>query len=118
MLKLKDEIKVYLSVSKTDMRKEIDGLTALVVDNFVTQPISGNIFIFFNKKKDKVKLLFWDRNGFVLYYKRLEKRKFRIKTTNESGCIEITQKQLAWLLAGLDFIVMNEFPDLDYDDYY
>lgn len=118
MLKLKEGIKVYLSASRTDLRKAINGLVAIVVDNFAAQPITGNIFIFFNSQKDKVKLLFWDRNGFVLYYKRIEKGKFRIKSKEDLSYIEITQQQLNWLLAGLDFVVMNEFPDLDYGGYY
>jgi transposase len=118
MLKLKDGVKVYLSTNKTDMRKSIDGLSAIIVDYFEVQPTTGNIFIFFNKQKDKVKLLFWDRNGFVLYYKRLEKGKFRINGQEAADSVEITQDQLGWLLAGLDFALMNEFSELNYCNYY
>jgi len=119
MLKLKEGVKVYLSTTKTDMRKEIDGLSAIVVDYFEVQPITGHVFIFFNKPKDKVKLLFWDHNGFVLYYKRIEKGKFRIsEKTTTANSIELTQDQLNWLLAGLDFVLMNEFSELSYCNYY
>jgi len=65
--------KIYLSCKTYDMRKQIDGLVAIVVDAFNQQPTTGDIFIFRGKGKNKVKLLCWDRNGFILSYKRLEK---------------------------------------------
>jgi len=117
MLKLRDGIKIYLSTNRIDMRKSIDGLSAIIFDHFEAQPTTGNVFIFINKPRDKVKLLFWDLNGFMLCYKRIEKGKFRINA-KETGNIELTQEQLDWLLAGLDFILMNKFPELNYCNYY
>lgn len=113
MLKLRTGVKIYLSNDRIDLRKSIDGLAAIVYDHFASPPNIGNVFIFTNKLRDKVKLLFWDKNGFVLYYKRMEKGKFRINA-KDTGNIEITEDQLHWLLAGLDFILAQEFPELNY----
>lgn len=118
MLKLREGVKVYLSSQEVDMRKAIDGLSAIVADYFTEEPINGNVFIFFNKQKDKVKILFWDRNGFVLYYKRIEKGKFHIRKDVSIHHIELSKDQLEWLLAGLDFLLMNEFSELNYCNYY
>ena len=71
MIKIRANLKIVLSDKPTDMRKSIDGLSVLILDNFDVKPESEYLFIFFNKAKDKIKILFWDRNGFVIYYKRL-----------------------------------------------
>jgi len=117
MLTLTDGSQVYLSLMPVDMRKSINGLSVLVFDALSKSPQSGDVFIFYNKTKNKVKLLFWDRNGFVLYYKRLERGKFKFSQATE-GVIELHEDQLSWLLAGLDFQLMQEFSDLNYSDYY
>ena len=65
-------IKFLIKISPIDMRKSIDGLSCLVKNELNMSPISNNIFIFFNKFRDKVKILYWDRNGFIVHYKRLE----------------------------------------------
>jgi transposase len=118
MLSLTDGIKVFVSLSPVDMRKSINGLSALILDVFTKSPQSRHIFLFYNKSKDKVKLIFWDRNGFVLYYKRLEKSRFKFNKSSDNQTIEISHNQLQWLLAGLDFQLMNEFNNLNYSEYY
>lgn len=118
MLSLLDDIKVFVSMVPVDMRKSINGLSALVVDTFASSPQSRHIFLFYNRSKNKVKFIFWDRNGFVLYYKRLEKGTFKFKKSPDNNTIEITQDQLEWLLAGLDFQLMNKFNELNYSTYY
>lgn len=100
------------------MRKSINGLSALVLDVFDQSPQSKDIFLFYNKARDKVKLIFWDRNGFVLYYKRLDKGKFKLRKSNDHQTIEIAESQLQWLIAGLDFQLMHEFKELNYSKYY
>ena len=117
MLKLREQVKVYFYPQHIDFRKSINGLSAIVIENGIDNPASGNLFIFYNKHRDKVKLLFWDRNGFVMYYKCLHKSKFKIPKSFETTT-EITQGQLDWLLAGLDFITMNQFNELNYCNYY
>lgn len=91
---------VYLACGPTDLRKAVDGLAATVSEQFKLDPFSKSIFLFCNKKKDKLKALIWDDNGFILVYKRLEQGKFQWpKSPNEARLI--SQKELRWLLEGL-----------------
>jgi transposase len=116
MLKFREDIKIYVSIKPIDARKSIDGLCALVAESFSENPQCGNVFIFFNNKKDKVKILWWHANGFSLHYKRLEKHRFILpKSITEK--LEITQAQLHGLLAGLDFYLMRNFPEINYHQY-
>ena len=96
-----DSNKVYIAIGCTDMRKSINGLSQLVAENFNTNIFSGNLYAFCNRRRDIIKILFWDHNGFCIWHKRLEKDRF---SWPESGqeVIDIDSKQLSWLLAGLD----------------
>lgn len=116
MLTMREQTQIYLSAEPTDMRKSIDGLAALVVDVVEQKPQSGHVFIFMNRVHDKVKCLLWDRNGFVLHYKRLERGKFKLDRSVK-GVLEISHDQLSWLLAGLDFLLMDEFSELNFEHY-
>lgn len=71
-------LKVYVARDKVDLRKSYDGLSVLVQDVLTLDPLSGHVFVFFNRRMDKVKALYWDRNGFCLWQKRLEKGRFRL----------------------------------------
>lgn len=117
MLKLRDEIKIYVSMQPIDARKSIDGLCALIIENFDDNPQGGNLFIFFNKSRDKVKIIWWDANGFILHYKRLEKRRFVVPKLHGLDKLEISETQLHGLLAGLDFSLMRHFPEINYHQY-
>ena len=91
---------VYLACGPTDFRKAVDGLAAIVAQEFKLDPFSKSIFLFCNKKKDRIKALIWDDNGFILLYKRLEEGKFQWpKSAHEVRLI--TPQQLRWLLEGL-----------------
>lgn len=116
-LNLLENSLVYVNLSPVDMRKSINGLSALVLSVFKKQPTSGHVFVFYNHSKDKVKILYWDRNGFILHYKRLEKGKFQFKKTADE-VVELSSEQLNWLLAGLDFMLMRDFSELNYSNYY
>ena len=116
-LQFDEACKVHVCLEAVDMRKSIDGLLAMVLDYFEASPQSQSVFVFCNKAKDKVKLLVWHKNGFMLLYKRLDRGRFRL-TPQESGKLEISQAQLSWLLAGLEFQLMSEFKELDYSVYY
>ena len=109
-----DDIRVYLASSPIDGRKAINGLSACVMDAFNQKPMDGSVFVFYNHARNRIKCLFWDRNGFVLYHKRLERGKFHVKTDSD-GAVELSQQQLDWLLAGLDFTLMSAFPELNYE---
>ncbi len=91
---------IYLVSGRIDMRKSIDGL-ASVVDALGLDPLSDVGFIFCNRHRDKLKILFWDTNGFWLYYCRLEKGLFQWPAPVSDGIVHITRQQLHWLLSGL-----------------
>lgn len=94
---------MFLCVKRVDFRKAHDGLCALVRDEFGDDPFSGDVFVFHNGARDRVKLLLWDRNGFWLLYKRLEKGTFPFDVRGEGARVEITRAQLAMMLEGLEW---------------
>jgi transposase len=117
MLKLTEGTRVYVAASAVDFRKAINGLAALVVEQFEMTPNDGSVYVFYNRSIDRVKCLFWEKNGFVLYHKRLEQGRFKMgKRADDS--YTITHQQLEWLLAGLDFKLMAEFPQIDFTHYF
>ena len=115
MLKLRHGIQIYVSITPIDMRKSINGLSAIVSQEFSSDPLSGNLFVFFNRTRDKVKIIYWDRNGHILHYKRMSKNKFVVPSLVGQSQMTITETQLNGLLAGLNFEIMGDFSELDYD---
>ncbi len=115
MLKLRQGIQIYVSLTSIDMRKAMDSLSALVLQEFNQDPQCGHLFVFFNRSRDKAKILFWDRNGFVLHYKRMEKSRFVVPAVNNQTQVVITETQLNGLLAGLNFEIMGHFTEIEYD---
>lgn len=96
------DIKVWVYKESSDMRKSINGLSQLVVDNFEENLQSGDVFVFYNKSIKTVKILFWHYNGFMLLQKKLEKNRFKIpKSVLTNICI--TERQLYQLLEGMHF---------------
>lgn len=94
--------KVYLATGSTDMRKAINGLMVLVEDVLEADPFSSHLFVFCNRLRDKIKILYWHNNGFWLFYRRLEKQRFWWPSAGETVAIEISTRELSWLLEGLD----------------
>jgi transposase len=102
MFSLGASLQYYLYNQSTDMRKSFDSLSGLISNEMRRNPISGEVFIFINKPRNKIKLLHWDKDGFVLYYKRLESGTFElpaIKKGEES--IEISWYMLSMIIGGL-----------------
>ena len=93
---------VYLCRDIVDFRKGINGLAVLVEDAMQRDPFSEQLFVFCNRKRDKIKILYWHNNGFWLFYRRLEKQRFWWPADGEQASIEITSRELSWLLEGLD----------------
>ena len=116
MLKLAEEVKIYLAIDPINMRKSFDGLAALVSDVIQQNPLSGHLFVFRNKAADKIKLLIWDRNGLVIYYKRLERGRFKFPKLKNFSHITLTQQELDLLLDGIDVLKLKRFPELDFDN--
>lgn len=93
---------VYLHRAPVDMRRQIDGLVVLAKDVIGQDPTSGALFGFINARRDKLKLLVWERNGFIVWYKRLERQKFHWPRAGDADVVTLTGEQLNWLLDGYD----------------
>lgn len=103
---------VYLACGSTDLRKSIDGLAALVQAVFELDPFSSSLFVFCNGQRDKLKLLFWEHNGFWLFYRRLERGAFQWPTGSTATPMVITPRELRWLLDGLSLEQQKAHPQV------
>jgi len=109
VLSLPPSVRILLATGPVDMRKSIDGLAALVNEVLGQSPFTGYVFVFRGRRGDRVKVLVWDRNGFVLLYKRLEKGRFRFPDTM-SPSRELDSTALTLLLEGLDLELAARAP--------
>lgn len=107
---------ILICTQAVDFRKSIDGLIDVVLSEQHLD-LHANTFIFLNKSRDKIKILAWHKNGFVLLLKRLEKGHF-INIQSKSSSVNITPQQLSWLLAGLDWVSMSSWGELEYRDFH
>lgn len=102
MFALSSELKFHLYNQPTDMRKSFDGLSGVVQNYLGSNPQSGDVFMFINKGRDKVKLLHWQGSGFTLYYKRLEEGTFEVpRYGGNVGSISLSYTQMAMIIDGL-----------------
>lgn len=100
-------LKVFICTEPTDMRRSFDGLSGMVQSVLKADPLSGHLFLFRNRARDSIKILYWDGDGLALWYKRLEQGTFQFPTDIVSGGkqaagVEITESELALLLSGID----------------
>jgi transposase len=109
MLRIPKSTRIYLAVTPVDMRKSFDGLCAIVAEILKLNPLDGHLFLFRGKSADRVKCLFWDRNGFVIGYKRLEKGSYRWPGA-DGAVLEISERDLSLLLDGIDFTRLRRLP--------
>lgn len=101
MLSWPPSVRVFLAAQAADMRRSFDGLAALVSGFLGQDPLSGHLFVFRNRRGDRVKILYWDRSGYCLWYKRLEEGVFRFPASSGAS-LEIESAELALLLEGID----------------
>jgi transposase len=113
MIPLPSHTRVYLAPGNTDMRKEINGLSIFVEGKLQLDPFSGHLFVFCNRRHTVLKILFWDRNGFALYQKRLEKHRFKWPESTEE-VLEVSSRDLSFLLEGLDLRAVRPHEELRY----
>ncbi len=105
--------KIYLSIDPVDFRKQAHGLAVIVEHVLKQNPIvEKTLFVFTNKRRDAVKILYWDATGFALWWKSLEKEKFRWPR-KRSGPMQIQAKELRWLLEGVDFTQIKTHQRID-----
>jgi len=104
MIGLPSAVRVFLCTSPTDMRKSFDGLTALVRDHLKLPPLSGHLFVFRSRQGNRLKILYWDRTGLAIWYRRLEKGTFRWPQAAREGVgsLEMTSADLMLMLEGID----------------
>lgn len=95
-------VNIFVRPGPTDMRKQINGLAVIVQEELARDPFSGNLFLFSNRRRSHLKVLYWDRNGFCLWMKRLEKDRFPWPQ-GEQQVRQIGEDQLRMLLDGIDF---------------
>jgi len=95
-------VRIYLAAEPTDMRNGPDGLAARVRAHFSVSVFSGHLFVFLSKRRDRVKILWWDQGGFAVYYKRLERGRFKRPVGNRDGEVVLTPAELQSLLEGID----------------
>ncbi len=104
MITIPRSVRIFIGSNPVDMRKSIDGLMAIVQEELAKDAYSGHLFVFLSGRRDRVKILTWDKGGFVLIYKRLERGQFKLPHIDSSTmAVEIDATQLAMLLDGIEY---------------
>lgn len=103
MIPLTARVRIFVFTGATDMRKSFNGLSGLVAEHFDAELVSGHLFLFFNRKRDCVKILTWDEDGLAIWYKRLQAGSYQLSGLGRDGeAMEIDATQLSLLLSGID----------------
>ncbi len=108
---------IWFYPKPVDFRKQIDGLVIFISDHLEINPTCGQLIIFRNRSANKIKLLWYDSNGFWLCYKRFEKGKLKFPS-NQGEVMELSRAQLSWLLSGLDFTKLKELPAVNATEFF
>ena len=108
---------IYISSANVDMRKSIDGLASIVMQRFKLDPVSDALFVFHNRHCDKIKMLYWDSDGFCLLYKRIEKGKFNFPKHFSGETFTVTEQELSWLIHGLHIEEIKHYESLKSAEY-
>lgn len=104
MLSIAASTKIFLAAEPTDMRKGFDALQGLVSGQLKKDPLSGHLFLFINRRRDKLKILYWDGDGLAIWYRRLEEGTYQVpKLSQDQKSAEIRSEELTMLLRGIDF---------------
>jgi transposase len=115
MMRPDNDVEVFVCREVVDMRKAINGLSILVEEVLELDPFANKLFVFCNRNRDKLKILYWERTGFVLWYKKLEKHRFPWpRREGEEQTVALTGEQLNWLLDGIDFFRLEPHEELSY----
>ena len=106
MLSLPSTVPIFLYTEPTDRRKGFDGLSGIVRSELATDPLDGSLFLFINRRRDRLKILHWDGTGFWLYYKLLEAGTFEV-IPSKGVCAQLDSTQLAMLLGGVSLVTIK-----------
>lgn len=112
MIRTTLQVRIFVCTEPTDMRRSFDGLCGMTRELIRQDPLSGAFFLFRNRSRDRLKILYWDRDGLAIWYKRLETGSFQLPTDlkkpeNESSGVEITAEELSLLLHGIDLATVS-----------
>lgn len=104
MISIASDTQIFVASGHTDMRKGFDGLCGLVSSVLQMDPLSGQLFLFINRRRDKLKILYWDGDGLAIWYRRLEQGTFQFPETHAGqASVEIRSDELMMLLRGIDY---------------
>ena len=109
---------IYLHREFIDMRKWIAGLSTIVQKDMKLDPFSKYLFVFCNKKKNRLKILYWDKSGFAIWFKALEEERFKWPIKQKNEVIELSRRELEWLLEGIDLSKIKTHQELNYESVY
>ena len=112
MLSLPPSVRIFVATQPVDGRKGVDSLVAIVRSALAHDPLSGHLYVFFSKRSDRVRVVYWDRNGFALWTKRLERGRFHVRWSEdgELGATAIEAAELNLLLEGIDLVGAQRRP--------
>jgi transposase len=115
MIRPVDEIQVHLCRDVVDFRKQMRGLSVLVQEELELDVFSSHLFAFCNRRRNHVRLLYWERNGFVMWQKKLEKDRFPWPRRLDTEVVELSGRELNWLLDGRDVFALRPHGELFYE---
>ena len=108
---------IWVASAPIDFRRSIDGICAFIIEFFEEKPQEG-MYVFYNGRKNRLKILVWHYNGFILLYKRLEKGKFPFCFSKPIKRISLQEKQLQGLLLGVDWQTITQWEEVNFEDYF
>ena len=114
MMRPANELSVYVCIDPVDFRKQINGLAAMVSEVLALDPFCEQLFVFTNRRRDRVKVLYWERSGFCLWMKRLERERFHWPSSG-AATVTLSGQELNWLLDGYDLSRWRPHRRLEYD---
>jgi transposase len=110
-----EDVRVHLCREAVDFRKQMRGLSVIVQEELELDPFSAHLFAFCNRRRDHVRLLYWERNGFAMWQKKLEQDRFPWPREMDRKTVELSGRELGWLLDGLDIFAMRPHGALHYE---
>ena len=114
MMAVTEEVEVWLHREPVDFRRQINGLVLIVEQEMEANPFAKRVYAFTNRRRDRARLLYWDRNGFALWMKRLEKDRFPWPEDGDETVV-VGRREIAWLLDGIDFFRLRPHREIFYE---
>lgn len=115
MITWQDDVEIYLHRDPVDFRKAINGLSVIVSEGMALSPFDRTLFVFCNKRRTQLKVLYWDKTGFALWQKRLEKESFKWPRKSATTVLTISYEEWKWLLEGIDYTQIKTHKILNFN---